>query len=125
MKNDSEYEKTSRLLQELIEQGKETDRKIEIFHNIVSEMSKETDRKIEKLHNRIDRIKESRIKEADRKFDELHNIVGGIEYDGNVTEEFFHNSFKKMMSIGDIDIQCGQANYALLRYDPICSFIIC
>ena len=77
MNNDTEYKKTWKLLQELIELGKETDKRM-----------KETDK---------------RMKETDKKIDKLQTLVGGISNsNGFFAEDIFFNSFSKMMSIGNM-----------------------
>jgi len=77
MKNEIEYGKTSKLLNELIEAQKETDRQM-----------KETDRQ---------------MRATDKKIDKLQKMIGGIgNSNGYVAEDFFYNSFSKMKSLGDM-----------------------
>jgi len=84
MNNDTEYKKTWKLLQELIELGKETDKRM-----------KETDNRMKETDNRM--------KETDKKIDKLQTLVGGISNsNGFFAEDIFFNSFSKMMSIGNM-----------------------
>jgi len=72
----TEYEKTWKLLQELIAAGKETDKRM-----------KETD---------------IRMKETDKQINKLNTLIGGIgNSNGFVAEDLFFNSFSKKMSIGN------------------------
>jgi len=71
-KNDTEYEKTWKLLQELIEAGKETDKRMKV-----------TD---QKLHEMIEAGKET-----DKKIDKLQTLIGGIgNSNGFVAEDLLN-----------------------------------
>jgi hypothetical protein len=97
--NDTEYEKTWKLLQELIEAGKKTDKKL---HEMI-EAGKETDQRMKET--------DQRMKETDQKIDKLQTLIGGIgNSNGFVAEDMFFNSFSKNMAIGNTKFECIDRN---------------
>jgi len=111
MNNDIEYEKTWKLLQELIEAGKETDKRMKETDKRMKETDKrmkETDKRMKetdkKLHELIEAGKETdkKMNKTDIKIDKLQTLIGGIgNSNGFVAEDLFFNSFSKKMSIGN------------------------
>ena len=132
--SDIEYEKTWKLLQELIEAGKETDQRMRVTDQKLHEMiqagketdqrmkvtdqrMKETDQRMKETDQRM-RVTDQKLhemieagKETDKKIDKLQTLIGVIgNSNGFVAEDLFFNSFSKKMAIGNTKFECIDRN---------------
>ena len=106
MNNKFDYESIHISIQELVEAGKETDKRIA-----------ETNKGIDKLKDRfaetnkgIDKLKD-RFAETNKGIDKLKELYGGASNNqGMVVEEEFYNSFAKDMRLGDIEFHSIERN---------------
>ena len=111
MNNDTEYEKTWKLLQELIGAGKETDERMKE----TDERMKKTDERMKKTDKKLHELIDAG-KETDKKIDKLQTLIGGIgNSNGFVAEDLFYNSFSKMMSIDNVKFEYIDRNVTRKR----------
>ena len=88
-RKNSEHQEVWDLLYELIDNSKETDKKIDNLRK----RQEQTDQQIDKTNKGIDKTYKS--------IDKLKKIVGGMgNNNGHVAENFFYNSFVKHRSFG-------------------------
>ncbi|MBF0452103.1 MAG: hypothetical protein HQK75_15485 [Candidatus Magnetomorum sp.] len=96
LKKAPDHQEIWNLLNELIEAGKETDRRMKE----TDKMMRETDRRMKETDRRMKETDKSHNK-ISKDIEKLKDLVGGIgNSNGYVAEELFYNSFSKKMAIG-------------------------
>jgi hypothetical protein len=108
MKNEkTDYQTILTLLQELIEAGKETDRRMKETDQRFKETGQLFKDTIKSSNQLIDR----RIKVVENNIDKLNQLVGGMgNNQGLAAEEEFFNSFVKTMRLGDMKFHSIERN---------------
>lgn len=101
-KTDEQMKKTDEQMKKTDEQMRKTDEQIEE----TGRQMRETDRKIEETSRQMKILQKEtsdQLKETGRKLDKVGELLGNISNNqGAVTEEFFINSLKDTLQIGDI-----------------------